>query len=187
MNPAPSAHGFRRAVFFDRDGTLNHLVHRPGFRIRGEDVPYTAPFCVEELRLIEGVAEVISEVRRRGYLVIVITNQPDVANGFIAPDEYAKLVQTFRNLVSVDDFSACMHRPDAGCACRKPSPELILRAAERHRIDLSSSFMVGDMESDMRAGHAAGVSTVLITKDLSRASIARYRAKHVRGILPLIK
>lgn len=187
MNPVPSPHGFRPAIFFDRDGTLNHLVHRPGFQIRGEDVPYTAPFCVEELRLIDGVREVIIEVRRRGYLAIVITNQPDVANGFISPDAYARLVQTFRELIPVDDFIACMHRPDAGCACRKPSPEMILRTADRYRIDLSSSFMVGDMESDVRAGKAAGVSTLLITKDLSCPSVAHYRAEHVREILSLIK
>lgn len=184
--PFQETSGFRPAVFFDRDGTLNHLVHRPSFSIDGEAIPYTAPFSVDELQVIEGAAEVVAEIRRRGYLAIIVTNQPDVAHGFIPMPAYEAIVACFRSQVLVDEFTACMHRPNDGCSCRKPSPEMLLRAADRHRIDLSRSFMVGDMETDMRAGHAAGVRTILITQDAHAQSIARHHIAHVREILTLI-
>lgn len=184
--PFQEASGFRPAVFFDRDGTLNHLVARPGFSIEGEPITHTAPFTPHEFQLLDQAADTVREIRQRGYLAIVVTNQPDVAHGFIPPETYRAIVDTFRSQVEVDDFFACMHRPKDGCACRKPSPEMLLRAADRHRIDLSRSFMVGDMETDMRAGHAAGTQTILITPHAHMESIARHRVTHVREILQLI-
>ena len=179
--------GFRPAVFFDRDGTLNHLVGRENLYIEGERVTHTAPFTPDELRLIEGAVETVAEVRRRGFLAIVVTNQPDVAHGLIEPHSYQCIVERFRSNITVDDFVACPHRPQDKCRCRKPSPSMLIHAAERHRIELSRSYMVGDMETDMRAGHAAGTKTILITQDMQVQSIARHRVTHVREILELIK
>lgn len=179
--------GFRPAVFFDRDGTLNHLVRRENLLIEGERFTHTAPFTPDELLLIDGAKDTVAEVRRRGFLAIVVTNQPDVAHGLIEPRSYQCIVEMFRSAITVDDFVACPHRPQDKCRCRKPSPSMLINAAERHRIDLSRSYMVGDMETDMRAGHAAGVKTILVTQDTHVKSIARHRVTHVREILEIIE
>ena len=160
----------QRAVFLDRDGTINTMA---GF--------VTTP---EDFALIPGAAEAIRRINDLGYLAIVITNQPVIARGQCSLEELETIHQKMESDLGkegayVDDLFFCPHHPDKGfpgerpeykidCECRKPKPGLILRAAKKYNIDLSQSYMVGDHARDIQAGIAAGVKPVLITGKAER-------------------
>lgn len=152
----------QKAVFLDRDGTINKYV---GF-LRN----------IDEFELIDGVADAVKNFHQKGYLVIVITNQPVIARGEVSTEELEEIHNKMETLLGnegtyVDDIFYCPHHPDKGfegerpeykieCRCRKPKPGLILEAAEKYNIDLSNSYMIGDGDIDMLAGEAAGCKTV---------------------------
>lgn len=157
----------QKAVFLDRDGTLNEYR---GF-VKSPD----------EFELIEGVPEAVKAINNSGYLAIVVSNQPVVARGECS---FSMLEQIHNKLETelgkqgayVDAIYFCPHHPDKGfagevpalkidCECRKPKPGMLLKAAEDYNIDLSQSYMVGDSMRDMEAGIAAGCKTVYIGGD----------------------
>lgn len=151
----------QRAVFLDRDGTINEDV---GF-LRRE----------EQFRLLPGVAGAVALLNRMGWLVIVATNQPVIARGETTPEELDTIHRKMETLLGqegayVNAIYCCPHHPDKGfpgerpeykidCGCRKPKPGMLLEAADRFHIDLASSWMVGDSRRDMEAGRAAGCHT----------------------------
>ena len=154
----------QKAVFLDRDGTINKYV---GF-LRN----------IDEFELIPGAAEAVKKINNAGYLAIVATNQPVIARGEVTVPELQRIHDKMETLLGqegayLDGLYYCPHHPHKGyegeipelkidCTCRKPKPGMLLRAAEDFNIDLESSWMVGDGENDIRAGHAAGCRTVLI-------------------------
>ena len=154
----------QRAVFLDRDGTINKYV---GF-LRD----------INDFELIPGVAEAIRKINALGYLAIVATNQPVIARGDTTVIELQEIHHKMETLLGkagayVDAIYYCPHHPDKGypgeiseykidCDCRKPKPGMLFKAAEEYNIDLSSSWMIGDSESDIIAGKTAGCKTVLI-------------------------
>lgn len=156
----------QKAVFLDRDGTVNRYR---GF-IRN----------ASEIELIEGVADAVAAINRSGYLAIVITNQPVIARGECTLEELERIHNRIETLLGkegawLDDIFFCPHHPDKGfvgerpeykivCGCRKPVPGLLLRAAEKYNIELSESYMVGDEEADILAGQRAGCRSVYIGK-----------------------
>jgi D-glycero-D-manno-heptose 1,7-bisphosphate phosphatase len=144
----------RRAVFLDRDGVLNRAVVRQGR-------PYP-PASAAELDIVPGVRECLLALKRLGFLLIVVTNQPDVARGTQTLERVEEINAALRAALPLDDVLACFHDDADGCACRKPRPGLLLEAARRHGIDLAGSFMVGDRWRDVEAGAAAGCRTVWI-------------------------
>ena len=154
----------QKAVFLDRDGTINKYV---GF-LRN----------IDEFELIPGAAEAVKKINNAGYLAIVATNQPVIARGEVTVPELQRIHDKMETLLGqegayLDGLYYCPHHPHKGyegeipelkidCTCRKPKPGMLLRAAEDFNIDLESSWMVGDGENDIRAGHVAGCRTVLI-------------------------
>ena len=163
----------QRAVFLDRDGTVNKYV---GF-LRD----------IDDFELVDGAAEAIRRINRSGYLAIVVTNQPVIARGEVSWEELREIHRKMETLLGqegayIDDIFICPHHPDKGfpgerleykidCDCRKPKPGLILQAAEKYNIDLSESWMVGDSQSDIRAGQAAGCHTALIGEEKTLGQI----------------
>lgn len=157
----------QRAIFLDRDGTINHYV---GFLRQPED-----------FRLLDDVTEAIRRINRNGYLAIIVTNQPVIARGEVTweqLDEIHRKMETFlgEGGAYIDDIFVCPHHPDKGfpgeipaykieCGCRKPKPGLLLQAAEKYHIDLSQSWMIGDRIQDKEAGKAAGTRTLTITRE----------------------
>jgi D-glycero-D-manno-heptose 1,7-bisphosphate phosphatase len=145
----------RPAVFLDRDGTINvevNYLHR-----------------VADFAMIPGAAEAIARLNRAGWPVIVVSNQAGIARGLydvVALEHlHAHLQQVLaRHGAHVDAFYVCPHHPDftGPCACRKPAPGMLLRAAEEHSIDLARSWLIGDSVGDMGAGRAAGCHTILV-------------------------
>lgn len=156
----------QRAVFLDRDGTINQYV---GFLKRPED-----------FQLIDGAAEAIRRINQSGYLAIVVTNQPVIARGDVTWEQLEEIHKKMETLLGqegayLDDIFICPHHPDSGfvrevpaykiqCNCRKPKPGLLLQAAEKYNIDLSRSWMIGDSQSDVEAGKAVGCKTILVSE-----------------------
>jgi histidinol-phosphate phosphatase family protein len=141
------------AVFLDRDGTLN------------EDRGYvTSP---EQLVLFSGVPEALARLNQLGVQVILMTNQSAIGRGFMTTHDLQHIHQKLVDLLGahegrIDEVYVCPHRPDEGCACRKPQVGMIKQAAERFSLDLSQCFFVGDKCSDLEAAHKAGVTGVLV-------------------------
>lgn len=146
----------RRAVFLDRDGVINRSHVRSG-------KPY-APRTLAEFRLLPGVARAVHELKTAGYLVIVVTNQPDVGHGLISAETLEAMHDRLRCTVAVDDILVCPHRQDEGCTCRKPKPGLLRRAIGRWRIEPSESVMIGDRWNDVVAGKKAGLYTAFVDR-----------------------
>jgi D-glycero-D-manno-heptose 1,7-bisphosphate phosphatase len=150
----------RRAVFLDRDGTINvekDYLHR-----------------VEDFEFIPGAPEAIRRLKDAGFLVVVVSNQSGVARGFFSLDEVEKLhshlqTELARFGTSVDGFYVCPHHPTEGvgpyrqnCDCRKGNPGMLLQAAADFDVDLKASFMVGDKAADIEAGERAGCRSLLV-------------------------
>ena len=157
----------QRAVFLDRDGTINKSA---GFINKHEN-----------LELIPGVADAIARINKTGYLAIVITNQPVIARGECTLEELKAIHNKMEKDLGksgafIDDLFYCPHHPDKGfpgeivdlkinCNCRKPRPGMIFSAAEKFNIDLSSSYMVGDQISDVKTAIASGCIPVMLGED----------------------
>jgi D-glycero-D-manno-heptose 1,7-bisphosphate phosphatase len=149
-----SLSGSRRAVFLDRDGVINRAVVRGG-------KPYP-PASLAELEVIPDAPESLDRLKQAGFLLIVVTNQPDVARGSQSADQVSEIHKALASRLPIDDFETCFHDDRDECECRKPRPGLLMRAAGRHPIELTKSFMVGDRWRDIDAGAAAGCRTILI-------------------------
>ncbi len=147
----------RRAVFLDRDGVLN----RADVRARRPHPPNS----VEHLEVLPGVPAALDRLRRRGFLLLVVTNQPDVARGDQSRANVDALNAALARKLPLDDVLVCFHDDADRCDCRKPLPGLLLRGAERYGVELATSFLVGDRWRDVEAGRRAGVRTVFIDYD----------------------
>ena len=147
-------HGLRPAVFLDRDG----VIVVPEFRDRRS----FAPRRLADFRLYPDAAVSLKKLKRAGFLLAVITNQPDVGNGLIARSEVDAMHAIMTRELPVDAVKACFHGQADRCECRKPKPGMILEAAAELGINLKKSFMVGDRHSDVEAGRAAGCTTVFV-------------------------
>ncbi len=144
----------QRAVFLDRDGVLTRLVRRGGRRL--------SPRTLGEFAVLPTARPAVRALRRAGWLVIVVTNQPDVARGALAPETLERMHHRLRRAVPVDAIYACPHDDADGCDCRKPKPGLLRQASSEWGIGLRASFLVGDSWKDIAAGRAAGCSTILV-------------------------
>ena len=144
----------RRAVFLDRDGVINRAVVRDG-------KPYP-PANLAELEIMPGVAEALVALHEAGFLLIVVTNQPDVARGTTPMAVVEKINNHLVSCLPIDEFRTCYHDSGDGCDCRKPLPGAIITAAGKHGINLGESYMVGDRWRDIEAGQRAGCKTVFI-------------------------
>jgi D-glycero-D-manno-heptose 1,7-bisphosphate phosphatase len=147
----------RRAVFLDRDGVLNEPVV-----VDGRAHP---PDSVAGLVLTPRVEEACAELKRAGFLLVVVTNQPDIARGTRDRRSVDAINEELRRRLPLDDVRVCPHDDDDGCACRKPLPGLIVEAAARWGVSLGASVMVGDRWRDVEAGRGAGCRTVLIARE----------------------
>lgn len=157
-----------KAVFLDRDGVINKLIYHHDHGI------IDSPFTVEQFSLINGVGQAIKRLRGHHYRVILVSNQPGIAKGFFSRNIFQSIRKRMNDLLTIsgtklDGEYYCLHHPEAEiselrtiCACRKPEPGLLLRAAREMNIDLSPSWMVGDGITDIQAGKRAGCRTVLI-------------------------
>jgi D-glycero-D-manno-heptose 1,7-bisphosphate phosphatase len=143
-----------KAVFLDRDGVINQVVVREG-------KPYP-PAELKDVVIPDEVRPVLGKLKESGYLLIVVTNQPDVARGMQTRERVEAINRFLRRELPLDDILTCYHDTDSGCHCRKPEPGLILQGARRYHIDLTASFLIGDRWKDIEAGQRAGCRTIFI-------------------------
>jgi D-glycero-D-manno-heptose 1,7-bisphosphate phosphatase len=160
--------GLRRAVFLDRDGVLNPQAY---YAERDE---LDSPLSTEDLEVYDWAAPHLKRLREAGYLLVVVTNQPAYAKQKTTADDLTAVREAFlarfRTLgVEFDLYLSCRHHPQSAvldlrkvCDCRKPMPGMLLRAARELAIDLRSSWIVGDRDTDIWAGEKAGCTTVLV-------------------------
>jgi D-glycero-D-manno-heptose 1,7-bisphosphate phosphatase len=142
------------AVFLDRDGILNRAIVRDG-------KPFP-PSSLEEFDILPWAVASLPRLANAGFVLIGITNQPDVARG----TQSRPMVESFNALLQsrlpVREVFVCYHDNGDGCDCRKPKPGLIFQAAQKYGLDLSKSWMVGDRWRDMAAGKAAKLKTIFV-------------------------
>jgi D-sedoheptulose 7-phosphate isomerase len=144
----------RKAVFLDRDGVLSDVIVRSG-------KPYT-PTAVSDFRILPSTADELARLKAENFLLVVITNQPDVARGRQTRENIELMHRRLREELPVDDIFTCFHDDADGCDCRKPRPGLVMRAARKYGIDLTRSYFAGDRWRDVDAGANAGCKTILI-------------------------
>jgi len=143
-----------RAVFLDRDGVLNRAIVR-------DRRPYP-PASPAELEILPGVPEALRSLKDAGFLLIVVSNQPDVARGATSRAAVEAINRELASALPVDEFRTCFHDAGDHCHCRKPKPGMLIDAARKWNIDLARSFMIGDRWRDMEAGTAAGCRVIFI-------------------------
>lgn len=142
-----------RAVFLDRDGTMAKDVH----------------YCrrPEDFKLFPNTAKAIKLLNEHGFKVIVVTNQSGIARGYFTEETLAQIHEKMKSDLAkegawIDGIYYCPHHPDDNCDCRKPKPKLVLQAVRERDIELKHSFVVGDLEMDVKLGRAVGCRTILI-------------------------
>jgi D-glycero-D-manno-heptose 1,7-bisphosphate phosphatase len=145
-----------RAVFLDRDGVLNEVVLRDG--------KPQAPFTLAEFKVLPDVHHALSELKKEGFLLIVVTNQPDVARGSVSREVVESMHRRLRTELPLDDIKTCYEVENPASRCYKPKPGMLLEAAQERTIDLSKSYMVGDRWRDVGCGRAAGCFTIFIDR-----------------------
>jgi len=171
----------RPAIFLDRDGVLFRHVDNLA--------------RVEDVELLPGVGEAIAAINASDYLAVVITNQPMIAKGFLTEEGLRAIHKKMETLLGrehafVDAIYYCPHHPESGfpgevrhlkgpCDCRKPNPGMLLRAAQDWNIDLASSWMIGDSESDLIAGKRAGCTTVHLCNGIAPSTWADHSASNL--------
>lgn len=159
-----------RAVFLDRDGVLNHPVIRGG-----KSYP---PARVEDLKIYDGLRDQLQRLKDRGFALIVVTNQPDVARGTTPKSTVEDINAAIaREIPAIDRFIVCYHDNADGCDCRKPKPGMLFAGAAEFDIDLPRSYMIGDRKGDVDAGRAAGSRTIFVDRGYREAAPTNYDYK----------
>ena len=178
----------QKAIFLDRDGTLNKYV---GF-LRN----------IDDFELLPGVAEAVSKINEKGYLAVVVTNQPVIARGEVTEDQLQEIHNKMETLLGekgafLDAIYYCPHHPDKGfegevkelkihCNCRKPEIGMLKKAEERFNIDLEESWMIGDSELDVKTGRNAGCKTAFISTESEKTFGEDITAKSLLDAVDLI-
>ena len=161
----------RRAVFLDRDGVINRNVY---YADTGE---WESPRVVSDLALMDGVLPALRSLQRANFLLFIVSNQPSFAKGKTTLDDLRAIHDEMESLLTADGIRLteafyCFHHPRGivpelavQCDCRKPSAHFLLEAARNYDLDLRESWMIGDRDTDIECGQAAGVRTIQVERD----------------------
>ncbi len=170
--------GQKRAVFLDRDGVLNEIV------MRGATVG--SPRTVDEFRLLPEAPSAVERLRKIGFEVHVVSNQPDVARGLLTADALSEMHELLCRACPVDGVHVCIHDDSDNCSCRKPKPGLILKVARERHINLSASYLIGDSWRDVGAALAAGCRPVLLRRPYNEGVVSPLEAFTLAEAVDLI-
>jgi D-glycero-D-manno-heptose 1,7-bisphosphate phosphatase len=149
----------RAAVFLDRDGVLNE--------VRMEGATASTPRTVAELQILPTARADLGRLREAGYVLLVVSNQPDVARGDLSLDAVEEINRALRIALPIDAVYVCPHDTRDGCDCRKPKPGLIRAGAREWGVDLARSWLIGDRWVDLAAAEAAGIDGLLVERPWS--------------------
>lgn len=147
----------RAAVFFDRDGTLIYDAHYPG--------------NPDDVRFMPGAREALIQLQQQGFLLFIISNQSGIGRGYITHEEAESVHRKVATDLEASGIKLCCayycpHSPDDNCQCRKPSPYMLMEAADKFNLEIGRSFMIGDRDVDIETGKRAGCRTILLRENL---------------------
>lgn len=184
------------AIFLDRDGVLNELVLNPATE------EHEPPHSIEDMKLFPYVINCLRKIQDSGYDLFLISNQPDFAKGKTTLGALDEVHGKFNQLLTSQgihfrEYYYCFHHPQgiipeysSECVCRKPKPFFLSKAEEDHNIDLGNSWMIGDRDSDIECGKAAGTKTILIEEPSSEKkrgkSLPDYKARNLAEAVKII-
>lgn len=161
----------KKAFFFDRDGVINKNV------FYSDTNEFESPRAIEDIRIYHKTLEIMHHLQKLGYLIFIVSNQPSFAKGkisFLELQNVSNYIEYYlqKKSINITAFYYCYHHPEAlivecrkQCECRKPSPYFLNKAAEDYLVDLKSSWMIGDRDSDIECGLRAGCRTIQIKSD----------------------
>lgn len=171
----------KRGVFLDRDGVLSRVIHRDGKACSARSL--------EEFELLPALEGSLETLAKAGYVLLVVTNQPDVRRGLmplpVLESMNRRLMDRFGSR-GVRKVYFCPHDDSDRCGCRKPAPGMLLEGAREWDLDLSRSFMVGDRRTDAEAGRRAGCKTLLIRTEENRDARPDYWAEDLADACRII-
>ena len=158
-----------KAFFFDRDGILNRSIIK-------KQKPYSPRFPYE-LKLNHELLPFIKELKKKNFIIIVVTNQPDVKRGKLTKYSLKIINLVIKKYFLVDEIYTCMHDKIDNCDCRKPKPGMLKKAMKKWNINLKKSFLVGDRNKDIQAGNSAGCTTIFIDYNYNELKPENYDYK----------
>lgn len=167
-----------RAVFLDRDGVINRALVCDG-------KPYS-PRVFGEFETLPGAKEVLSALKQKVFLIIVVTNQPDISRKLMDREELNKMDSSLKKELEVDDILVCPHDDKDNCRCRKPKPGMLIDASEKWNINLKESYIIGDSWKDIMAGRSAGCTTILLDRSYNLGVESDYRVSGLQEAMRII-
>ena len=171
----------RQAIFLDRDGVINKATFVNG--------KHRSPLVLEELEIFKDAKRSIRKLRKLGFLIFIVTNQPEISRGNLRREESDAINAAIDKEIEPDEIVACPHDDSDGCSCRKPLPGMITGLISRYMLDPTRCYLVGDRLKDIEAGQAAGVKSIQIDRGypegLSTARLSS--AKSLSGAVRIIR
>jgi D-glycero-D-manno-heptose 1,7-bisphosphate phosphatase len=167
-----------RAVFLDRDGVINQVIIRDG--------EVFSPRSREEFLFIEESVQAIKYLKKAGFIVIVVTNQPDIARKRLSSDDLQWMTGKIMEVTEVDDIVICYHDDSDACPCRKPKAGMLLESSKKWKVDLSRSFMIGDTWKDVKVGQNAGCIPILLDAPYNKDVVCNLRVSSLTEALQIV-
>jgi D-glycero-D-manno-heptose 1,7-bisphosphate phosphatase len=168
----------KKTAFLDRDGVINNVI------VKNNKV--FSPRRFVEFTLTPNIARYIDRIKEAGYLVIVVTNQPDISRAKLNIHELEKMHNKIRNELDVDDIFVCPHDDSDNCVCRKPKPGMVIEAKKKYDIDLANSFLIGDSWKDIDAAKRSGCREILINASYNQDIDCVNRVNNLSEAISLI-
>lgn len=172
----------KRAIFLDRDGVINEVL----FRGRNNDKPI-APWKMDEFKLVPGIKKPLESLSQLGFLLFIVTNQPDIAKGLVNLNTVNKMNRIIMSKFPIKEIKVCPHIDSDNCNCRKPKPGMILELSRKWKIDTEQSFLIGDNWRDMKVGKRAGCKTILLDRFYNQKIKADYKIDNLEESINIIR
>lgn len=171
----------KKAVFLDRDGVINKVVYHK------EVNKPSSPWRFDEFKIISGIKSPLEKLNKKGFVLFIITNQPDITKGLIEKGLTEKINEILIKEFPIKEILVCHHQDHHNCDCRKPKPGMIIKLAKKYNIGLEDSFLIGDNWKDIEAGKSAGCKTILINAEYNKGIKADYRVTNLKDAAKLIE
>jgi D-glycero-D-manno-heptose 1,7-bisphosphate phosphatase len=172
----------KKAIFLDRDGVINEVLFRENNNIKP-----IAPWKIEEFKLIQNIKKPLINIRKMGFYLFIVTNQPDISKGILKHSTVKKMNDIILNELPIDEIMVCHHIDSDDCTCRKPKPGMIETLSQKWKINLQNSFLIGDNWKDIESGKAAGCQTILIDKLYNKTVKSDYRVENLTMSVEVVK
>jgi len=169
-----------KAVFLDRDGVINKVVYHKNI-----DKP-SSPWSIDEFKIIKGIKKPLDKLKEMGFLLFIISNQPDIARGNIKKGTIEKINKIIYEKFPITEIKTCPHDDKDNCNCRKPKIGMILDLQKKYDIELRQSYIIGDTIKDLKTGENAKITTILIDRKYNQNIKTEFREKSLDDAVKII-